>query len=481
MSLTDYDIVGSYNAQRYPSIDAERIINCFEYIDQRSKKPKTLIQTSGFINDQVVFPGVNSGAFRAQFVFKNVMYAVISDGIYEISTSLVATRLQTINTSAGYVGIDANTFQVIFVDGLNGWIFDTDTNTMELITDPGFPTRPLDVGYLDGFFYVINGGTNNFQLSSFNQGLVWSGVGTNATATFSSGGSGDITIGGTATNLSFQIGTSVIFSGGSLPVEITAGQIYYVVYTNYPLTTIIRVSATKSGSVITYASGGSGTITNSGQLQLASVTSHPGTLQACKTLHRRIFFFCENFTEVWENQGIGTNLPFRRNNSFLIEYGTIAISSVKASFDMMCFLSNDKNGQGAVMAVFGTEGIPISNRALDYQLAQYSMLNQISDADGILIKENGIIFYRLNFTEANHTYVYNVSMSDSSSEEGKRWHEEQVLNGDRHLAQTHAFFNGTNYYGDYLTHILYTVDPNETLNAGEVIPRIISWEALYSS
>ena len=64
-------------------------------------------------------------------------------------------------------------------------------------------------------------------------------------------------------------------------------------------------------------------------------------------------------------------------------------------------------------------------------------------------------------------------MSNPSSEEGKRWHEEQILDGSRHLAQTHAFFNGKNYYGSYLTHIMYEVDPNESRNAGEVIPRII--------
>lgn len=474
MSLSDYEIVGSYNAQRYPSIDAERIINCFEYIDSRDKKPKTLIQTSGLINEEVNFPSVGPGGFRAEFVFKDHMYVVIGDGIYQLNSSLVASRLQTINTSTGYIGVDANTFQVIFVDGADGWIFDTDTNLMTPITDLSFPASPIDVTYLDGFFVVANGGTNNFQLSSFNNGLIW---GPSETAfTIVGPPTNNITLSTANYYNNYQIGTPVTFdnTGGALPAPLVEGTIYYVVAVNSGANTI-QISLTKGGSPISITTVGTGTntISNGGQLQLASITSHPGTIQGCRTLHRRLFLFAENFTEVWENAGLGTNLPFRRNNSLLMEYGTIAVDSIQSSFDMMAFLSNDKDGQGAVMGVFGTQAVPLSNRALDYQIAQYAALGMVKDASGILIKENGIIFYRLNFTEADHTYVFNVSMSDPSSEEGRRWHEEETLRLNRHPAQTHSFFNGVNYYGDYLKNILYRVDPNETRNAGEVIPRVI--------
>ena len=178
-----------------------------------------------------------------------------------------------------------------------------------------------------------------------------------------------------------------------------------------------------------------------GQLQLGTINSHPGNIVACRTLHRRLFLFSANFTEVWENSGIGSNLPFRRNNALLMEYGTPSRASVVTGFDKMMFLSQDRDGLGSVMEVIGTDSIPVSNRALDFQLAQYAGGQQITDNDprGIFIKENGIIFYRLNFTLANHTFVYNVTLSNPTSEEGKLWHEEEVvLNGNRHPAQTHA-------------------------------------------
>ena len=87
-------------------------------------------------------------------------------------------------------------------------------------------------------------------------------------------------------------------------------------------------------------------------------------------------------------------------------------------------------------------------------------------ACAFLIKENGLIFYRLNFTNANHTFVYNVSMSD---QQNPRWHEEEVLNGDRHPSQTHSFFNGKNYVGHYSQPILYLVDSSFVTNDGESI------------
>ena len=479
---TDFDIVGSYNNQRITSIDAERSVNMFEYIDPLGKKPKTLINTSG-LEDQELDFGAATGGFRRQFIFKQPSnnltneYCVVGNSVFRVTTGNVVALLGTISNSVGFVGIDANTFQVIFVNGEHGYIWDTVSSTFTTITDPSFTPKPLDVCYLDGFFVVAEGDTNKFQLSSFNQGLIWGpdNGGTQSTFTMAAG-SPNIVItfvtGGSINN--YQVGTPIVFSGGSLPAELVAGTIYYVQSIVSPTT--ITVSATDGGTAITSAAGGSGSLTNNGQLQEGQITSHPGTIVACRTLHRRLFLFSQNFTEVWENQGIGSNLPFRRNNSLLMEYGTPAIGSIAVGFDVMLFLSQDKDGLGSVMLVRGTESIPASTRALDFQLAQYASLGQVADCRAFLVKENGLIFYRMNFTLANHTYVNNVSQSkpsfDAESDMYKYWHEEEVLNGDRHPAQTHAYFNGINYVGDYRRPILYRLDDDLFTNNGEFIRRM---------
>ncbi len=477
MARDDYDIVGGYNNQIVSELDSERTINMFEYIDPSAKKPKSLLPTAGLIDAEVEFKDA-TGGFRAQFVFNGKMYVVIGDNIYSIDDTLTASQLNStpLTTSSGFVGVDANTFQVIFVDGQKGYIYDTIAAQFQPIIDPSFPTAPIDVCYLDGFFVVADGGTNNFQLSSFDQGLVWGPF--SATYATNFGTNNQLTLTGATITSSFTGTPVTVSSTMTLSSPLVAGTTYYAIFvdaTHIELATTYANAFVPTPITLTGDGSGTQTVTTGGQLQLGSITSHPGTITACRTLHRRLFLYSQNFTEVWENAGLGTNLPFRRNNSLLMEYGTPAIGSIVVGFDRMFFLSQDKGGLGSVMGVSGTESVPVSTRALDQQLALYLSTPNIgvSDARGILIKINGLIFYRLNFTAANHTYVFNVNMSD---ENNKRWHEEELLNGNRHPAQTYGFFSTTdstlNFYGDYQSPILYVTSSRYQSNAGEAIHRV---------
>jgi hypothetical protein len=471
----DYDFVGSYDNQRISTINAERSVNVFEYLDTNGKRPKALISTSGLVDSTLSF-APETGGSRATFVFQDAIYQVFGTSIFLITGtvgSLVKSKIGAIGTSAGYVGIDANQYQVIFVDGVLGYIWDTNATTFAQITDVGFPADPIDVCYLDGFFLVAAGGTNNFYLSLINNGMVWSG----GSATFTASSATDILTLSTS-NANFQTGVPVTFTTtGTLPAPLNTTTTYYVIMVGTPATNPGTIKLATSyanaiaGTAIDLTTNGAptNTITVSGQLQFGSITSHPGTIVACKTLHRRIFLFSQYYCEVWENAGLGTTLPFRRNNSLLMEVGTPAIASVAVGFDRMFFLAQDRDGLAGVMEVKGTESLLVSNRALDYQLAQYAAGPGVSDARGILIKENGLIFYRLNFTAANHTFVLNVSMSTSDS---PKWHEEEVINGDRHPAQTHAYFAGVNFYGDYEKALFYIVSDQVTTNNGERIRRM---------
>ena len=468
----DYEIVGSYNNQRVSSIDAERSVNLFEYIDPLGKKQKILINTSGLTNTNYAFGSV-TGGFRAQFVFQTNEYIVIGNSVFRITLTGTISLLGTfINTNSGYVGVDANTFQVIFVDGVNGYIWDTMANTFTQITDTSFPTSPIDVCYLDGFFNVANGNTPDFYLSSFNQGLVWGPDSQTFTADDTPANNWLIL----SSTANYQTGvTFTVSTTGSLPNPLMSGTTYYAIHVD---STHIRVATSYAnaiaGTAIVLTTNGTptNTITSLGQLQKGSITTHPGTIVACRTLHRRLFLFSQFFTEVWENAGIGTNLPFRRNNSLLMEYGTPSVGSISVGFDIMVFLSQTRDGLGSVMEVSGTQSVPISTRALDFALSQYAANNQVADCRGFLIKENGLIFYRMNFTAADHTYVYNVTLSNPESDATKLWHEEEVLEGNRHPAQTHAYFNGLNYVGHYALPILYILDSNNFTNDGEVIRRM---------
>ena len=224
----DYDLVGSYDNQRVSTISSERTVNMFEYIDPQGKRPKSLLSTAGLVDADLDLGGESGGA-RAAFVFNNTIYQVYGSSVYRTtgSTGLLTTSLiGTLSTSAGFVGIDANTFQVIFVDGQEGWIWDTTAGTFQEITDTSFPANPIDVCYLDGFFLVANGGTNTFQLSSFNQGMVWGG-GTQIVFTADSG-TDILTL--AVSNANYATGVPVTVSTtGTLPSPLVAGTTYYVI------------------------------------------------------------------------------------------------------------------------------------------------------------------------------------------------------------------------------------------------------------
>jgi hypothetical protein len=484
----DFPIVGSYNNQRVHPLDAERTLNMFEYRDPSGKKPRALINTSGLINTNTLFP--LGGVFRAQFVFGGFMYCVVGGTIYRVDQFLHVVPLGNMNTLTGYVGVDANTFQVIFVDGKNGYIWDVkQNNILVTISDENFPTTPIDVAYLDGFFVVANGGTNTFQLSMFNQGLVW-GPNTQTFTVAHTANPTFLTLTGTTqdyrTGVPFSISVS---SGGTFPTvsttpALSSAATYFAItlYTGPPGPTTIdgkniafaRTAADAyAGNAIVLTGDGTGTftITSNGVTQLGSITSQPGNIVACRTLHRRLFLFSANYTEVWENAGAAGSLPFRRNNNYLIEYGTPAINSISVGFDRMFFLSQDQDGQGAVMEVTGFQAVPVSNRALEYTLAQYAAAGAIADCCGFLVKENGLIFYRMNFTAANHTFVYNSTMS-AEGEEDKLWHEEETIQDGRHPAQTHAYLNGINYVGSYNSAALYQLDSMTFTNDLDPIRRM---------
>lgn len=531
MPIENFDFVGSYNNQRFPNIDAERTINMFEYLDAKGKKPKSLISTSGILDTGIVFPGASpADGFRAEFVLNGFEYYVIGPNIFRRDSQNVIVPLNNqltqpfaSTTNNGYVGIDANNAstgsQILFVNGEMGCIWDTGSQAFTynvILVDPAFPSAPYDVCFIDGFLLVAHGTTNQFQLSALNNAYSWGLV--ENTVTFNS-----VTNQITIVNPNvltpfiptiFSAGMEVQFSipnppntgilpAVSPPPTFVANTSYYVIpvfsspgvldpvhiqlATTYAkaVAGIPDIIFTNNGTTPLIAMTNAGINANltqafaPGQLQLGAINSHPGNIVACRTLHRRIFLFSTNYVEVWENAGVGTNLPLRRNNALLMEFGTPSIGSIVTGFDKMIFLAQDKDGLASVMEVDGTSSIPISNRALDFQLSQYAqMMNAqgvsigVSDARGIFIKENGIIFYRLNFTTANHTFVYNVTLSNPQSEEGKLWHEEQTLNGDRHPAQTHGYFNGDNYYGSYNSPVLYQVDQSFVTNNGEAIPRI---------
>lgn len=152
---------------------------------------------------------------------------------------------------------------------------------------------------------------------------------------------------------------------------------------------------------------------------------------------RRIFIFKQNSTEVWVDAGLSP-VPFARDNSMIFDFGCLTSSSIAVNDGIMFFLSSNSNGVGSVMMSNGSAPQRISNNAID-DLIQG--LQNPNDAIGIAFKQNGHVFYQLNFTQDDITLLYDMTTN--------LWQTLKTKSDNRHIANTTAFFQNKTYIGAY--------------------------------
>lgn len=173
-----YSIISSYGIDRDVVINGQQCVNMYMVPSNVNKEGAVLVPASGHENP-IAF-GIND-AFRTQFVFDGNMYSVVSDILYKTDTARVSVVCGTLSTTVGYVGIDANTHQVVVADGINIYVYDTSTAVFTTVPIAG--VFPGDICSLDGYIITINSGSNDWYISALNNATTWNPV---DTAQFSS-------------------------------------------------------------------------------------------------------------------------------------------------------------------------------------------------------------------------------------------------------------------------------------------------------
>lgn len=146
--------------------DAQKTVNMYCDVIPGTKE-LALIAIPG---SKLVYTHFEGSAVRQQFADRDdlSLFVVYEDKVVKHDSSLNPVTLGTLNTTAGYIGIDSNNSQQItFVDGVDGWVYDYSgmSPTFTQITSPGFPGSPVDVSFLDGHMLVAAGGTNQWFIS----------------------------------------------------------------------------------------------------------------------------------------------------------------------------------------------------------------------------------------------------------------------------------------------------------------------------
>ena len=173
--------------------------------------------------------------------------------------------------------------------------------------------------------------------------------------------------------------------------------------------------------------------TNWDVFRFETLKAKPNNVIGLGVVHRQLFVIGEISTEVFYNAG-GSDFPFRRQNNLILPYGCAAPGSIATGQNRLFWLSNDENGVGSVVMTDGTIPVQVSTPNVDIAIQGYS---DVSDARGYLYKIDGHIFYEINFTAANHTWVYDLTTN--------KWFEREFEGENRYKGQTHSYFDGKHY------------------------------------
>lgn len=202
-------------------------------------------------------------------------------------------------------------------------------------------------------------------------------------------------------------------------------------------------------------------------LDIAGKSTYADNLVTLAVMHREIWLIGELTTEVWYNTG-ASDFTFGRMPGVFIEHGCAAKYSVAKIGLALFWLSKDLQGQCVVMKGSSYEGERISTHALEQEFSTYSV---VSDAVGYSYMQEGHQFYMLTLPTANKTWCLDLATG--------MWHQRAYCEADgslsKHRSICHTTYQGQNLVGDWQNGNLYSLDPTNYTDNGNVIDRIRSF------
>jgi hypothetical protein len=206
-------------------------------------------------------------------------------------------------------------------------------------------------------------------------------------------------------------------------------------------------------------------------LDFASAEGSPDGVVALNTIHRELWVFGTDTTEVWYDSG-ATDFPLIPIQGAFNETGCLAPYSVAKLDNSLFWLGNDPRGFGVVFRSNGYAAQRVSTHAVEYAIQNYG---SISDAVAYTYQQEGHAFYVISFPSANATWVYDVATGS--------WHERaSLVNGEfaRHRSNCQCNFQSTTLVGDYVNGNIYKFDLDVYADNNAPQKWLRSWRALPS-
>lgn len=213
-------------------------------------------------------------------------------------------------------------------------------------------------------------------------------------------------------------------------------------------------------------------MTSYSALDEATIQTEADQLQAVVRLDRTLWVMGKKATELWNDQpnqslqGLGTvEFPFKRNNTFSIDYGCLSQQSIASGFQMLVWLAFNTSSGPTIVYTTGGKPQDLSNEGLDYLLKN---LYSPQSSTAFLFKDNGHIMYQITFFDPRDdlTIVYDF--------DSKVWYYATDQNLSHYIANRIAYFNDAFYFINFDENHpgLYQMSVNILTYNGETIQRV---------
>jgi len=192
----------------------------------------------------------------------------------------------------------------------------------------------------------------------------------------------------------------------------------------------------------------------------------PDKIVTLKAHNRQLWIFGSKSFEVWYNKGGGVGDTWARIMGTFTNIGCAAQYSVSTVRDSIIWLGSSKDGEHIVwMCTRGYVPVQISDRGMESTLSGFTT---ISDAISYTYEYEGHFLYVLTFPTDNKTFMY-----DLHENEWVTWAYRDPTTGlqGRHRATASAYFNRTNYVGDYENGNVYSLSRTKYTDNGDPIVR----------
>jgi hypothetical protein len=158
-------ILGQAYVARSVNAADNRMVNLFpEAIPNEGKEAGFLNRAPGLS----LLTTVGTGPVRGLWSFEGFTYAVSGNTLYKINSSYTATALGTV-AGTGQVSMSDNGTQLFVAANGPSYIYNSNTNVFQQITDIDFPGA-LTVSYLDGYFIFNEPNSQKIWVTSLLEG-----------------------------------------------------------------------------------------------------------------------------------------------------------------------------------------------------------------------------------------------------------------------------------------------------------------------